>query len=148
MITGVRYLSERLNARTVSEKISWTYAGARQMTGWSPCVPHLHCMMSLLLGPVGTPVDGPPRITSMMTQGTSQSIPKPMFSCLSENPGPEVAVIDFLPASDAPIIAPTDAISSSICRMTPSMNGSFRARYSPPSVGGVIGYPAKKVHPA
>jgi hypothetical protein len=32
-ITGVRYLSARLKARTVSEKISWTYAGVRQMTG-------------------------------------------------------------------------------------------------------------------
>ena len=105
-------------------------------------------MMSLWLGPVGTPVDGPPRITSTITHGTSQSIPKPMFSCLSENPGPEVAVIDFLPARDAPMIAPMEAISSSIWRMTPPISGSLRARYSATSVAGVIGYPAKKVHPA
>jgi hypothetical protein len=59
-----------------------------------------------------------------------------------------VAVIAFLPASDAPMIAPTEAISSSICKMTPPLSGSLRARYSATSVEGVMGYPAKNVHPA
>ena len=57
-------------------------------------------MMSLWPGPVGSPVDGPPRITLTMTHGTSVRQAKPMFSCLSENPGPRVAVIDFAPASE------------------------------------------------
>ncbi len=109
------------------------------MTGWSPCVPHLHCMMSLWPGPVGTPVDGPPRITLTMTQGISVSMANPMFSCLSEKPGPEVAVRALQPASDPPITAAIAAISSSICRKTPPICGSRLARYSATSVDGVIG---------
>jgi len=148
MTTGVRYFSDRLKARTVSEKISWTYAGVRQMAGWSPCVPQRHCMMSLCPGPVGTPVDGPPRITFTMTHGISVRAANPMFSCLRENPGPDVAVSAFRPASDPPITAAIAAISSSICRNAPRIRGRRLARYSATSVEGVIGYPAKNVHPA
>ena len=42
-------------------------------------------------------------------------IATPRFSCMSENPGPLVAVNALAPASDAPMIAPMLAISSSIC---------------------------------
>ena len=90
-------------------------------------------------GPVGRPVDGPPRITLTMTQGTSAMQAKPMFSCLSEKPGPEVAVIDLRPASEAPITAPMAAISSSIWMKTPPIFGSRLARYSAISEDGVIG---------
>jgi len=38
----------------------------------------------------------------------------PMFSCMRLYPGPEVAVIAFAPAHDAPITAAMEAISSSI----------------------------------
>ena len=38
-----------------------------------------------------------------------------MFSCISEKPGPLVAVKALAPASDAPMIAAMLAISSSIC---------------------------------
>jgi len=109
------------------------------MTGWSPCVPHLHCMMSLWPGPVGTPVDGPPRITLTMTHGTSVSMANPMFSCLSEKPGPEVAVRALLPASEPPITAAIAAISSSICRKAPPICGRRLAMNSATSVDGVIG---------
>ncbi len=72
----------------------------------------------------------------------------PMFSCLRENPGPLVAVMDFDPAREAPIIAAMAAISSSICMKAPPIRGSSIARTSATSVDGVMGYPAKKVHPA
>ena len=47
-----------------------------------------------------------------------------MASCMSEKPGPEVAVIPSLPESDAPMQAQMDAISSSICTKTPPTRGS------------------------
>jgi hypothetical protein len=50
----------------------------------------------------------------MTTHGVSVIMPRPMFSIINENPGPEVAVIDFTPPQDAPRMAAIDAISSSI----------------------------------
>ena len=75
--------------------------------------------MSPCEGSVGRPVDGPPRITLTITQGTCDIEAKPMFSCISENPGPEVAVNDLVPASEAPMTAAMLEISSSICRNDP-----------------------------
>ena len=39
-------------------------------------------------------------------------------------PGPEVAVMTFMPAMEAPRQKPRDAISSSPCRQMPPMGGS------------------------
>jgi len=62
-----------------------------------------------------------------------------MFSCMSENPGPLVAVMAFTPASDAPMTAPMLAISSSIWMKVPPRAGSLRAMCSAISEAGVMG---------
>ena len=46
-----------------------------------------------------------------------------MLSCMSEKPGPEVAVSALVPASEAPITAPIEAISSSIWMKWPPTCG-------------------------
>ena len=51
------------------------------------------------------PVDGPPRWTFTHTSGSSVTLARPSISALSEKPGPDVAVMDFLPANDAPTAA-------------------------------------------
>ena len=71
-----------------------------------------------------------------------------MFSCMRLNPGPDVAVIAFAPAQLAPMTALSAASSSSICMAIPPVWGSLFARCSAISVAGVIGYPAKNLHPA
>jgi hypothetical protein len=50
----------------------------------------------------------------MITQGVSVKAAYPIDSCIKLNPGPEVAVIAFAPAQEAPITAEREAISSSI----------------------------------
>ena len=72
----------------------------------------------------------------------------PRFSCMSEKPGPLVAVILFTPAREAPTTAPMLAISSSIWIKVPSTSGSRDDMRSMISEAGVIGYPAKKRQPA
>ena len=84
-------------------------------------------------------MDGPNRITSTITQGTSAMAAKPMCSCMREKPGPLVAVKALTPARDAPITAPRLAISSSIWMKVPPFRGSSRAMNSMISVLGVIG---------
>jgi hypothetical protein len=64
---------------------------------------------------------------------------KPKFSCMRENPGPLVAVIDFTPAKEAPITTPKLAISSSIWMKVPSTCGSLTDKSSEISVAGVMG---------
>ena len=49
------------------------------------------------------------------TTGTSSMTASPMFSIMSEKPGPDVAVMARTPALEAPMIAAMDASSSSIC---------------------------------
>ena len=88
---------------------------------------------------VGKPVDGPPRCTFTTTQGVSVMIPRPMFSIIRLKPGPEVEVIENVPAHDAPRMAFIDAISSSIWMKTPPTSGSLRAMRSATSVAGVMG---------
>jgi hypothetical protein len=46
-----------------------------------------------LLDLVGSPVDGPPRWTSMITAGISAMEASPSISVMSARPGPEVAVM-------------------------------------------------------
>jgi hypothetical protein len=71
-----------------------------------------------------------------------------MFSCFREKPGPDVAVIAFTPATDAPMHAAMPAISSSIWMNLPPTCGSRSAHLSAISVDGVIGYPEKNRIPA
>ncbi len=63
---------------------------------------------------VGSPVDGPPRWTSMITDGTSAIEARPSISVISARPGPEVAVIDLTPANEPPMTAPIADSSSSV----------------------------------
>ena len=99
-------------------------------------------MMSDWAGLVARPVDGPERCTFTTTTGTSPMVAMPRFSCISEKPGPLVAVNDFTPASDAPTMAPMLASSSSICMKIPPSLGSSREAISAISDEGVMGYPA------
>ena len=62
-----------------------------------------------------------------------------MASCLSEKPGPLVAVMTLWPVSEAPMMAHIEAISSSIWMNLPPFSGSFAASSSAISVDGVIG---------
>jgi hypothetical protein len=62
-----------------------------------------------------------------------------MASCMSEKPGPDVAVIASSPVSDAPMQAQIDPISSSICTNTPFERGSSYAMASMISELGEIG---------
>ena len=62
-----------------------------------------------------------------------------MFSCISEKPGPEVAVKDFTPAAEAPSTAATEASSSSIWMKVPPTWGRRSALCSAISVEGVMG---------
>ena len=71
-----------------------------------------------------------------------------MFSCMRLKPGPEVAVMALAPAQLAPMTAPREASSSSIWMAMPSSWGSLSARCSAISLAGVMGYPAKNLHPA
>ncbi len=62
-----------------------------------------------------------------------------MFSIISENPGPLVAVIALVPVQAAPITEAMLASSSSMEMKTPPIFGSLRAMVSAISVDGVIG---------
>lgn len=74
--------------------------------------------------------------------------PQPIVSCIKLNPGPDVAVMLFHPAQLAPITAPIDASSSSICMNIPPTCGKRCERRSGISLEGDMGYPAKKRQPA
>jgi hypothetical protein len=77
-----------------------------------------------------------------MTTGTSVIAAYPICSCISEKPGPDVAVMALRPPTDAPIQAARLAISSSIWINFPPTLGSSLDNISAISVEGVIGYPA------
>jgi hypothetical protein len=85
---------------------------------------------------------------STTTVGTSIITPKPRFSIIRLNPGPDVAVIDLAPAHDAPKIAAIDASSSSNWMNMPPISGNLLEMCSATSLAGVIGYPAKNRQPA
>ena len=65
---------------------------------------------------VGTPVEGPARMTLMMTAGVSYIDAMPIASVISANPPPEVAHIARTPVWAAPIAMLMTPISSSTCR--------------------------------
>ena len=74
-------------------------------------------------------------------------VASPIISVFSDIPGPDVAVIDFLPAKEAPTAAPMPAISSSACNTAPPYFQISRVRSCITSVEGVIGYPPKNWQP-
>ncbi len=77
---------------------------------------------------VGMPVEGPPRCTSKITAGISAKYASPMNSCISEMPGPEVAVNARAPFQAAPITMPIAASSSSACTIAKRLLPSASAR--------------------
>jgi len=111
-------------------------------------VPQRVCITSPCAHFVACPVLGPALWMFAITHGVSVMNAYPMFSCMRLNPGPDVAVMAFAPAQLAPMTALSAANSSSICMAIPPVCGSLFARCSAISVAGVIGYPAKNLHPA
>ncbi len=87
--------------------------GATIGTGASPLRPNIACSRSACSVLVGSPVDGPPRCTSITSSGSSVITASPMVSDFSAMPGPEVVVTPSEPTNDAPRAAPMPAISSS-----------------------------------
>ena len=61
-----------------------------------------------------------------ITQGASSMKARPMFSCIREKPGPDVAVMAFAPAREAPHRAAMEASSSSIWMNSPPTSGIRR----------------------
>ena len=105
---------------------------------------------------VGIPVEGLPRCTSKITAGISAKYASPMNSCISEMPGPAVAVKARAPFHAPPITMPMDASSSSACTIANlclPVAGSTRyfsqcfANDSASDDDGVIGYHAQTVAP-
>ena len=85
------------------------------------------------------PVDGPARWALTITQAVSDMVARPRASTMSERPGPEVVVMDFLPAKLAPMTMPIAPISSSACTRVPPSCGRVGARNSITSDAGVMG---------
>ena len=112
--------------------------GATIGTGASPLRPNIACSRSACSVLVGSPVEGPPRWTSMTSSGSSVITARPIASDFSAMPGPEVVVTPSCPQNDAPIAAPMPAISSSAWSVvTPNalcLESSWRM-----SEAGVIG---------
>src|SRR5579863_7062933 len=102
------------------------------------------------------PVDGPERCTSKITAGISAKYASPTNSCISEMPGPLVAVNARAPFHAAPLTMPMDASSASACAMAHLfvlVAGSTRERVHQRVTAwasdddGVIGYHAQTVAP-
>src|ERR1700743_2991646 len=111
-------------------------------------------MMSHCWVRAGMAVEGPARWTFMITGGISAKYDRPINSCISEMPGPEVAVKARAPFHDAPITMPIEANSSSPCTMAYCalpVTGSWRSflqwlvKASASDDDGVIGYQAHDV---
>ena len=81
----------------------------------SPCDAYAQSRRSACCVRVGIPVDGLPRWISNSTAGISAKYASPMNSCISDIPGPDVAVKARAPFHAAPITMPIDASSSSAC---------------------------------
>ena len=138
-MTGSWNSSAMLNASTVAWYESSTSHGAMTARGVSPWLAKTACSRSDCSLFVGRPVDGPPRCTLTITAGTSAIDERPSISAISERPGPDVAVIDFTPANDAPMTAPIAESSSSVCSAVPPSFGSHSASMCRISDDGVIG---------
>ena len=106
-MTAIRAASIAASKQSPGER------GATIGTGASPLRPNIACSRSACSVLVGSPVEGPPRWTSMTTSGSSVITARPIDSDFSAMPGPEVVVTPRLPANAAPMAAPIPAISSS-----------------------------------
>ncbi len=84
-------------ASSATSKQSAGVDGATTATGDSLLRPNIACSRSACSVLVGSPVDGPPRCTSMTTSGSSIITPSPMVSDFSAMPGPEVEVTPSAP---------------------------------------------------
>src|SRR3984885_12911106 len=102
------------------------------------------------------PVDGPARCTSKITAGISAKYASPKNSCISEIPGPDVAVKARAPFQAAPMTMPIEASSSSACTManlfflvaaSTRLRWQGRVKASASDDDGVIGYQAQTVAP-
>ncbi len=113
--------------------------GASTSRGASPCRPKTANERSLCSLLAGMPVEGPPRMTSTTTMGTSAATARPMPSAISDRPGPAVAVSEGTPPKLAPMIMLTEASSSSACSSEPPTLVSAGAIHSSISVAGVMG---------
>ena len=91
-------------------------SGARTTRSKSPWLAPKAWFKSACSVLVGTPVEGPARMTLMMTAGVSNMADMPTASLISANPPPEVAHIARTPMWLAPIHILTTEISSSTCR--------------------------------
>src|SRR5215471_19551076 len=105
---------------------------------------------------VGIPVEGPARWTSNNTAGISAKYAKPRNSCISEIPGPDVAVNARAPFQAAPITMPIEASSSSACTIatlffllavSTRSRRQWLVKASARDDEGVIGYQAQTVAP-
>ena len=105
-ITGVRYFTAIRAASSAVSKQSPGERGARIGSGASPLRPNIACSRSACSVLVGSPVDGPPRCTSITSSGSSSATARPIVSLLSEIPGPDVVVTPSAPPNDAPSAAP------------------------------------------
>ena len=133
------YLSAIRAASMASEKHSPGVAGATIGIGLSPLRPYRTIIRSACSTLVGMPVDGPARWTSMITSGSSVMTARPIASCLSATPGPDVPVSASAPPYAAPMAAPTAAISSSAWNVrTPKC--LYADSWWRMSDAGVIGY--------
>ena len=88
---------------------------------------------------VGTPVDGPARMTLMATTGVSMMPAMPIASVISANPPPEVAHMLRTPMWPAPIAMLMTEISSSTCRTQMFRRWACWANHSRMWVAGLIG---------
>jgi hypothetical protein len=138
-ITGLCRRSAMLKASTVTPKVSATLVGASTGRGASPWAEKQAWRRSACSLLVGMPVEGPPRCTFTHTRGSSAMVARPSNSAFRDMPGPEVAVMDFTPAKEAPTAAPTPAISSSACSMVPPCFQISRERSCMISDEGVMG---------
>ena len=112
-MTGVVYSKAIFAASKAASKQSEGDCGAITGMGASPFLPCTAWSRSACSVFVGSPVDGPPRCTFIMTMGSSSINPNPSPSVFSAIPGPEVAVTPKSPAKEAPMIEVMAAISSS-----------------------------------
>src|SRR3954452_20834653 len=106
-MTGVRYFTAIAAASTAAWKQSPGERGAMIGKGASPLRPNIAWSRSACSVLVGSPVDGPPRCTSITRSGSSSMTASPIVSAFSARPGPDVVVTPSDPTYDAPSVAPT-----------------------------------------
>src|SRR6202162_6170069 len=99
-MTGTIYFKAMRAASTAIQKQSPGVAGASTGIGASEFRPKSACNKSACSVLVGNPVDGPPRCTSTITNGSSVMIARPIASVFNAMPGPDVVVIANAPEYD------------------------------------------------